>query len=588
MRYDYLKSKKYLDDYQRSKKEIIIMGFIKKLLGIEAPDTSTDSEISSSEVLDNDTPNIIINDIITYRKEDDIVYGYLNQIALDAILYKRAQERTHNFKVKDQWEGERNKRPVTPFDINICDHTICDHPIVDGEYVSEGDIILAIGLDSLKFSNYCSSNRVSELETMLYCGVKIYSRYGGYFTNNIKDNIIAGCNLGNTIKDGDLLFSMKLANKPESIESSITEVRFSHSMLSKDFLDDIPYLKDITFKQWLVDDYTKVNKGDDVLEITEYTTVLEPRYSTTIKAPKTGILIKSNILPGKLTKGTILFSMVEDESMLAARYPNEVLVSKDDFTKAITIKGKCCAGDKTGFKLGTIQLNFENVGGISYILIVYPRMHINLNKNCALHLLLDDGSVITLNASANPIKLYSSNSTIKYHISKDDLIKLRCNNFIKWQITNEEGLAIDSGVNICCVDRNDTTGVTMDISFEVFRNFVNDFLEAIEKNVTEDSATGTEPPTNINVSETCYVYLMKDIANNFHKIGISRHLEYREHTLQSDKPTIELLCAKEYPNRTIALAIEAALHKVYSSKRLRGEWFNLDDSDVKDVIQTLK
>ena len=516
-----------------------------------------------------------------------MVYGYLNQKALDAILYNRAKERTHNFKDKNQWEDERSKRPVTLSDISTNDHTICNHPIEDGEYVSEGDIILAIGLDAIGFSNYCTSNRVSQYETRLYCGVNIYSSYSGYFTNNIKDNIVAGCNLGNKIKDGDLLFTMKLANKPESIESS-TDVRFSHSMLSKDFLDNIPYLTDITIKQWLVDDYTMVNKGDDVLEITEYT-VLEPRYSTTIKAPKTGLLIKkySSIIREKLRKNTTLFSIIEDESKLVERHPNEVLVTEDDFTKAITIKGKLCAGESVGFKIGDIILNFENVGGRSYILLVYSRKDINLNKNCALHLLLDDGSVITLNASANPIKLFSSYSQIKYHITKDDLIKLSNNNFIKWQITNEEGLVIDNGVNNCCVDKSDTTGITKGISYDVFRNFVDDFLTAIEDNVTEDLVEEVEAPSTSNVSETCYVYLMKDMANNFHKIGISNHPRYREHTLQSDKPTIELLCAKEYPNRTIALAIEAALHKAYSSKRLRGEWFNLDESDVKDVMQTL-
>lgn len=564
------------------------MGFLKKLFGLDNESASTSQEVLRSDVEGNTIPVTSMDSIITYKKENDMVYGYLNQKALDAILYNRAKERTHNFKDKDQWEDERSKRPVTLSDISTNDHTLRNHPIEDGEYVSEGDIILAIGLDATRFSNYCTSNRVSQYETMLYCGVNIYSSYSGYFTNNIKDNIVAGCNLGNKIKDGDLLFTMKLANKPESIESSTIDVRFSYSMLSKDFLDNIPYLTDITIKQWLVDDYTMVNRGDDVLEITEYT-ILEPRYSTTIKAPKTGLLIKkyNSIIREKLRKNTTLFSIIEDESKLVELYPNEVLVTEDDFTKAITIKGKLCAGESVGFNIGDIILNFENVGGRSYILLMYSRKDINLNKNCVLHLLLDDGSVITLNASANPVKLFSSYSQIKYHISKDDLIKLSNNNFIKWQITNEEGLALDNGVNNCCMDRNDTTGTTKGISYNVFRNFVDDFLTAIEDNVTEDLVEEVEAPSTSNVSETCYVYLMKDMANNFHKIGISNHPKYREHTLQSDKPTIELLCAKEYPNRTIALSIEAALHKAYSSKRLRGEWFNLDESDVKDVMQTL-
>ena len=93
---------------------------------------------------------------------------------------------------------------------------------------------------------------------------------------------------------------------------------------------------------------------------------------------------------------------------------------------------------------------------------------------------------------------------------------------------------------------------------------------------------------NNNEKASCYVYLMMDTTNNFHKIGISNHPRYREHTLQSDKPTIELLCAKEYPSRAIAEAIESALHNVYANKRIRGEWFNLDVSDVENIKQTLR
>ena len=71
----------------------------------------------------------------------------------------------------------------------------------------------------------------------------------------------------------------------------------------------------------------------------------------------------------------------------------------------------------------------------------------------------------------------------------------------------------------------------------------------------------------------CYVYLMKDISNGYYKIGISNTPEYREKTLQSEKPTIELLASKKYPTRKIAEAIESALHTAYSQQRLRGEWF---------------
>ena len=81
---------------------------------------------------------------------------------------------------------------------------------------------------------------------------------------------------------------------------------------------------------------------------------------------------------------------------------------------------------------------------------------------------------------------------------------------------------------------------------------------------------------------------MQDMATCFFQIGISNHPKYREHTLQSEKPTIELICAKQYPSRAIAEAIESALHKAYTEKRLRGEWFILDSKDICDIVLTLK
>lgn len=106
---------------------------------------------------------------------------------------------------------------------------------------------------------------------------------------------------------------------------------------------------------------------------------------------------------------------------------------------------------------------------------------------------------------------------------------------------------------------------------------------SIEKPVIEDSIPEEISPKD----EACYVYLMWDTTNGFHKIGISNNPKYRERTLQSEKPTIELLKAKQYPTRMIAEAIESALHKAYADKRLRGEWFNLSPEDIEHIIETL-
>jgi hypothetical protein len=81
---------------------------------------------------------------------------------------------------------------------------------------------------------------------------------------------------------------------------------------------------------------------------------------------------------------------------------------------------------------------------------------------------------------------------------------------------------------------------------------------------------------------------MIDLTNKFHKIGISNYPEYREKTLQSEKPMIELLCPKKYPSRRIAESIEKALHSTFNEKRIRGEWFELDESEIDEISKTLK
>lgn len=88
-------------------------------------------------------------------------------------------------------------------------------------------------------------------------------------------------------------------------------------------------------------------------------------------------------------------------------------------------------------------------------------------------------------------------------------------------------------------------------------------------------------------ADHCCVYLMKDTTNMNYKIGISNKPEYRERTLQSEKPSIEMVCYKLFPSRKIARAIESALHKTYLEKNIRGEWFMLDSDDVLEIVKTL-
>lgn len=95
------------------------------------------------------------------------------------------------------------------------------------------------------------------------------------------------------------------------------------------------------------------------------------------------------------------------------------------------------------------------------------------------------------------------------------------------------------------------------------------------------------PPIQEKESEECYVYFMFDTKSLLYKIGISNLPEWREKTLQSEKPSIKLIVAKKFVNRRIAANFEKALHDSYSHKRKRGEWFQLDQEDIDEIRITL-
>lgn len=113
-----------------------------------------------------------------------------------------------------------------------------------------------------------------------------------------------------------------------------------------------------------------------------------------------------------------------------------------------------------------------------------------------------------------------------------------------------------------------------------------DFYSVIKSNNIELDNTPVEMIDNYP-SGPCYVYLMLDNNTNFYKIGMSKNPKTRESTLQSEKPTIEMIACKKYPSREFAYAFEHFLHKYFAKKNIRGEWFNLDSIDVNDLREIL-
>jgi hypothetical protein len=75
-----------------------------------------------------------------------------------------------------------------------------------------------------------------------------------------------------------------------------------------------------------------------------------------------------------------------------------------------------------------------------------------------------------------------------------------------------------------------------------------------------------------------YVYLMVNSYTGYIKIGTSKNPRYREKTLHSQEPTISLIAQWRCDKK-----VEKELHEKFKNKRVRGEWFRLQLSDLKEI-----
>lgn len=185
-------------------------------------------------------------------------------------------------------------------------------------------------------------------------------------------------------------------------------------------------------------------------------------------------------------------------------------------------------------------------------------------------LLLDNKEQIRLVAKDNPVKDWKS-LFYQFQMTQDNIDKLCHYNICAVKITFANG---DEPRKFVC-----TPHCTV-----FFRIWLKKHMQICEQLGYKPN---DEIEEEIKTEANCFVYLMLDEINGYYKIGISNNPKYRERTLQSEKPSIKLICAKEFPSRRIAEAIESALHKAYTAEHLRGEWFNLTAKDIQEITQTL-
>ena len=348
-----------------------------------------------------------------------------------------------------------------------------------------------------------------------------------------------------------------------------------------------------------------VNEGDVIYDVWENEPSLNNKRAR-LKVASSGYFYTKIDHIKNPSEGKYLYTLYSSKEYLIEKlYPNELCIEEDPFSKNIIITGPEFAGDCSGFNMSNLFVSFIFKGGKHHICLKYSKKDVQIRKGFKINFLLDNGCVLSYLIQKRPVKNNNKSSQfiVMIELPSEDILEIKNHGCSKWQILNEEDVVICKGKNTCCnvvspimsAIYRAKYGPTYEKLYDaiwsemnnlVVKDFVNRYLDysnQIIVEIEEDSQLISDKADQ----KKCYVYLMVDTTNNFYKIGISNDPKYREHTLQSDKPTIELICAKAFPSRVIAEAIESALHKAFSKKRIRGEWFNLTDEDVRYLCETL-
>lgn len=256
-----------------------------------------------------------------------------------------------------------------------------------------------------------------------------------------------------------------------------------------------------------------------------------------------------------------------------------------------------------------LSFSFVFSEGNSYIEFAYSQDKIKLKKNDTISFLFDNGNISDFKIRNSPYKKSENSKTrcIKCQLYAEDIDNLTNSLISKWKITytDEQKPSIIDDV----VPAKEKVKIPMFLLMKhysltdhlksakrtplLIQNYTKYYTKILKKEIPDyeyptKTHKGKGSDNGIATFDWCYVYLMQDLSTSYYKIGLSKTPEYRERTLQSEKPTIRMICHKKLPSRKIAEAFERALHNAFADKRIRGEWFNLDENDVVQIEESLK
>ena len=86
-------------------------------------------------------------------------------------------------------------------------------------------------------------------------------------------------------------------------------------------------------------------------------------------------------------------------------------------------------------------------------------------------------------------------------------------------------------------------------------------------------------------SKTVGVYVVQESAKNYVKIGVSGNMPSRISSIRTGNPhNVRVICFVQFDKNRTAKIVESQLHVEYQSKRVLGEWFALNESEISDLV----
>ena len=173
---------------------------------------------------------------------------------------------------------------------------------------------------------------------------------------------------------------------------NIKEFNFKENLFDKDVVQKMPSSASVYVEEWLVPNYSYVEKDMDVLVLsasdrsTNYA-------SKVVKSPFSGLLVHDQSKLKDPKEKWTMFKVYPNELSLLDDFKYKFDVKKDDFNDSCIVQCKIERSsslftgfglDMTNFNFGLIRptyFNFEYIGGKFYLIIYYDNKEIKIDRH---------------------------------------------------------------------------------------------------------------------------------------------------------------------------------------------------------------